>query len=273
MHSTCLTQTTTVEKPAAIVLLAGTRPGGDRLTEMAGVAAKPLVEVGGITMLERTHAVLREWVGPDCPIVVLSNCTAALEPVIARISDPSTVLREGSASISQGLATLFGEAATSYPLLVTTADNVLVSSEILDCMGAGASGADVAIGVVEKACVHARFPRMRRTWIPFRGGSYSGANLFWFGGPRAARVVQTWGGGEQERKRGLKVLSQFGIGSTIAAALRIIRIEAFAERVGRRMGLQAKVVNIPAAEACVDVDSIKDLELARVLLAQNRAGD
>ena len=68
---------------------------------------------------------------------------------------------------------------------------------------AQAEGADLAIGVVERGSAAARACRnTQRTWIGFRGGAYSGANLFAFGSPKVAagdRAVAVGRAGSQER--------------------------------------------------------------------------
>ena len=52
-----------------------------------------------------------------------------------------------------------------------------------------AAGADIAVGVVEQRNLLRRFPDAQRTWLKFRGGAYSGANLFAFGSRDAASAV------------------------------------------------------------------------------------
>ena len=66
---------------------------------------------------------------------------------------------------------------------------------------AKAEGADLAIAVVERRPLMARFPQTKRTWLSFRGGSYSGANLFAFGSSRVLPAIEQWRAVEQERWR------------------------------------------------------------------------
>ena len=259
-------------KVGTIVLLAGARPAGDVLGDPRGII-KPLVEIGGITMLERTFAQLRGWAGPQTPIVVLSNCVPAITDTIDKLDDHALTLREGEGSIAGGLLALMDRDDIAYPMLVTTADNVLVDQSILAAFAADAGSADVAIGVVERATMQQAFPNQKRTWLPFRSGQFSGANLFMMGSPKARRIISIWSAGEQGRKRGLSMLSLFGFGATLAALMRLVDIHRFANRVGKRHGLAMKIVDLPFAKACIDVDSEADLLLASAILGQREPAE
>src|SRR5690606_39537405 len=58
---------------------------------------------------------------------------------------------------------------------------------------------------VEKETLLQRYPASQRTWLKLRGGQYSGANLFYFGSPKARQILQYWAAVEQDRKKGWKI--------------------------------------------------------------------
>ena len=245
------------------VLLAGERPGGDPFAAAHGAAAKALIPVAGRPML--AHVVDALSAHPEIGGVTIY--AAQLPAMQAACPDPALQWQESRASIAATLAPLLADPATRFPLLVTTADNVLLSAAMLDSFIGAARGADLAVGVVEARVLLARFPQSRRTWLKFRGGRYSGANLFWFGSAKAARMLELWAGVEQDRKRGWKMLGVLGWSNLLLALARVISIHELAARVGRKLGLTARVVELPQAEACIDVDKQADLDLAESLLA------
>jgi GTP:adenosylcobinamide-phosphate guanylyltransferase len=249
-------------EPICAVLLAGERPGGDPFAAAHGAAAKALIPVAGRPMLE--HVVVALSAHPAIGSVTIY--AVQLPAMQAACPDPALHWQESRASIAATLAPLLADPATRFPLLVTTADNVL-SAAMLDSFIASARGADLAVGVVEARVLLAHFPQSRRTWLKFRGGRYSGANLFWFGSAKAARMLELWAGVEQDRKRGWKMLGVLGWSNLLLAATRAISIHELAARVGRKLGLTARVVELPQAEACIDVDKQGDLDLAESLLA------
>ena len=55
-----------------------------------------------------------------------------------------------------------------------------------------------------------------------------------------------WRGLEQDRKKGRKLIGAFGPALLLGAALRLVDIHAFADRVARRFGLRGTVVAMSA---------------------------
>jgi len=254
--------------PVDAVLLAGQRPGVDPFAAAHGQEAKALIPVAGRPMIAHVAGRL----AGHCSIARVTIHGSHLDQLRAACPDPALHWQAARASIAASLAPLLADPSTRYPLLVTTADNVLLTDAMLDHFTAAARGADLAVAVVEARVLLAHFPQSRRTWLKFRGGRYSGANLFWFGSAKAARVLELWASVEQDRKRGWTMLGVLGWSNLVLAATRAISIHTLAARVGRKLGLAALVVEMPQAEACIDVDKQSDLELAETLLARRGAG-
>lgn len=178
--------------------------------------------------------------------------------------------RSSQASIAATLERLLKE--EQGPLLVTTADNVLLTAEMVQYFVGQARGADVAVAMVERRTLEAAGYSTQRTWLSFRGGAWSGANLFWLAGPQCLPLIRFWASVEQDRKKGWRIISAFGPLLAVQAALRLATIGTLVRRAGRRFGIAAKVVAIPQAEACIDADKPADIVLIEQILAQRHAG-
>lgn len=255
------------------VLLAGSRPGGDPMAQAANVPTKALVPVAGRAMADHVARTLHGHprIGR---IVVLAQSIDALadHPQTAWMAQADDVeLRVSGAGISQSLLDLI-DTGEALPLLVTTADNVLLSATMIDDFVDSATGADVAVAMVERSVLMAAYPQSRRTWLKFRGGWWSGANLFWLGTPCARSAVAFWRGVEQDRKKGWKIVSAFGPLLLLGAAMRLLTLPAALARAGRRLGVDARLVPMRAPEACIDVDKPADLELVETILRERSAG-
>lgn len=161
--------------------------------------------------------------------------------------------------------------STDGPLFVTTADNVLLTAGIIEQFLVDGVGADVAVGLVERRAVQCAGHPTQRTWLRFRGGAWSGANLFRLSGPKVLPLVEFWRSLEQDRKKGRKLIGAFGPGLLLGAALRLISIHDFADRVAARFGLRGKIVSIDAAEACIDADKPSDIPVIEAILADRQA--
>jgi hypothetical protein len=160
-------------------------------------------------------------------------------------------------------------APDAFPFLVTTADHALLSGAILEHFLAAseASGAQLLVGLVARETVEARFPGTRRTWLRFRGGAYSGANLFAFLTPEALRAARFWRRAESFRKRPWRLVAAFGPVSLALFALGRLDLDAALARASRAMGARVAALALPFAEAAVDVDRPEDLALAESVLA------
>ncbi|MGB3803388.1 MAG: nucleotidyltransferase family protein [Sphingopyxis granuli] len=253
--------------PIPAILLAGSRPGPDPLLTGSGVSTKALLPIAGQPMLVHVVAALRAspLVGP---ITILAQASAELaaEPGLAGFADLH--FADSGQGISASLAAALPEG--DAPVLVTTADNVLLTPAMIAAFLTDAEDSDVAVAMVERKVLLARYPESKRTWLKFRGGWWSGANLFRLRGRRVLPLLDFWGRIERDRKKGLKIVAAFGPWLLIGALLRLFTIQQGVARAGRRFGLKAKVVPMAEGEACIDADKPADIELIERILAARR---
>ncbi|MBB4641114.1 NTP transferase domain-containing protein [Rhizorhapis suberifaciens] len=258
----------TATKGICAIVLAGSRPGRDPMADAAGVPLKALVPVAGETMLSRVARTLlthREIGG----VLILAQDTELLSRSSGDAlwqADPRVQFIASGSGISSSLAAALGKDA--YPALVTTADNVLLTHAMIDSFIEGATKADVAVGMVERRVLLDRYPASRRTWLKFRKGWWSGANLFWFANDKVQPLLSLWQSVEQDRKKGMKIVGAFGPMLLLGAAFRVLTIHRAAAMAGRRLGLNARIVSMPQPEACIDIDKPADLAMAEAILHQ-----
>jgi len=245
------------------LLLAGRRPGVDPLAATRGEVLKALIPVAGTPMVARVTATL--LAAPEVgPVRVM---TQDVDPIAAVLpADPRIAFLQSGSGIARSIAAALESGEAPFPLFVTTADHALLRPETIAEFLAGARGADVAVGVVERAVVERRFPQTKRTWLRFRGGDWTGANLFYFAGPAALPVIVTWASVEQDRKKGWKLIAKFGVVLLLRALTRTITLHDAVAQAGRRMGAKVRMVGLSDPLAAVDVDKVSDLELAEAVL-------
>jgi len=251
------------------ILLAGSRPGVDPLAAAVGVPFKAMIPVAGVPMIARVARTLIDHPRIGKIIVLAQDpIVFAGHPATAWLAGESSVqFRESGAGISQSLLDLIDSTGLSFPALVTTADNVLLSHAMIDDFLAGAAGTDIAVAMVERGVLMPAYPQSRRTWLKFRGGWWSGANLFWLGNARARAVIAFWREIEQHRKKGWRVLAAFGPFLLAGAALRLLSIHQALRLAGRRFGVDALPIAMPQPEACIDADKPEDIALIESILA------
>jgi GTP:adenosylcobinamide-phosphate guanylyltransferase len=245
------------------VVLAGSRPGPDVFAEQFGTDLKALIPVGGEPMVRRPVRALMqsERVGK---VLVLSQSPDRIAVVLPE--DSRIELRESQGTIAETILRLIEDQSLEWPILVTTADHALLDSTTIDQFCDAAEGSDIAIGVVERANLMRRLPETRRTWIKFRGGAYTGANLFALRSPEVAPAVELWRSVEQDRKKSWRVVSILGPAMLVSVALRVVSLDAVLARLGGRLGLSIQAVRLANPLAGVDVDKAEDKALAEAIL-------
>ncbi|HVI04940.1 MAG TPA: hypothetical protein VM711_02455 [Sphingomicrobium sp.] len=154
-----------------------------------------------------------------------------------------------------------------WPVLVTTADHALLGTPTIDEFIKRAAGADIAIGMVSKANLLRRFPKAERTWLKFRGGAYTGANLFLLRSPAVRQAIELWRSVEQDRKKAWRLISLLGPAVLLAVFLRLASLDEVLARFSRRLGLSIRAVRLSNPLAGVDVDKPSDHSLVEAVLA------
>jgi GTP:adenosylcobinamide-phosphate guanylyltransferase len=244
------------------LLLAGSRPGRDRFAASFGVTLKPLIPVAGEPMVLRPLRALlaSERIGS---VQILTQEPDDIASVIPDL--PGWSIERTDGSIAQVLEAICADPGTLWPLLVTTADHALLEAAMIDEFCTADEGADLAIGVVTKSALMKRLPQSRRTWIGFRRGKYTGANLFALGSPKAAKAIALWRSVEQDRKKGWRLLLALGWPGLLGL-LRIRTLDQTLESIGRRLGLSLRAIRLSDPLAAVDVDKPADHDLVTAIL-------
>lgn len=251
------------------ILLAGERPGEDGFARSQGVPAKALIPVAGEPMLARVARSLLAAPSVGRVVILAQAPEALLAQAPAWLRDEPRIATAASGDgIATSVAAVAGTDKAPYPVLLVTADHTLLTPQMVEAFLSGAPSADVAFAMVERRTVETAWPETKRTWIKARGGQYSGANLFALASPKADRALAFWSGVERDRKKVLRLLAFLGPLILVRALTRTISLDDAVARLGRRLGVIAKAVVLPFAEAAIDVDKPEDLELVERILSE-----
>jgi GTP:adenosylcobinamide-phosphate guanylyltransferase len=245
------------------IVLAGSRPGTDPFAAQYGTDLKALIPVAGVPMVARPVAALLKSPGVD-RVRVLAQQPERIAEVLPQ--DERLTVEPSRGTIASTLDEILADPASRFPLLVTTADHALLDRAMIEDFCEKAAGADVAIGMVERHSLASRLPETQRTWLKFRGGAYSGANLFAFANPRAAKAIALWRSVEQDRKKGWRMIAALGPAMLLGAVLRIRTLDQTLASVGRRLGIDIRKVELANPLAAVDVDKPADHQLVTAIL-------
>ncbi len=256
------------ERPWSAIVLAGNRAEGDPLAAHFGAPMKALVRIGGEPMIAHVLRTLLQSPSIDRILIIAQQPELLKDGALEWIAgEPRIACTTSRGGIAESLNHEVGSREAPWPVLITTADHPLLTTEIVEYFIRESSMSDASIGVVERNVLLERYPQNRRTWLRFGGGAWTGANLFAVRTDCAGGGLKILAGVEGDRKRQLKLLWRFGPLLALGAATRTLSIQQTVERAGRRLGIKVIAVPIPFAEAGIDVDRPEDHKLADRIMA------
>jgi CTP:molybdopterin cytidylyltransferase MocA len=251
------------------LVLAASRPQ-DPVARHAGQSHKALVPVGGVPMLIRVLRVLRasRSIGGIAVCLEAGAPVAGAEPELqALLADGAVTLIDAASTPSRSVLAALG--TLPLPLLITTADHPLLSAAMIDHFCAAVPvDADAAVAVVRASLLQRSYPNAIRTYYRFAGEGYSGCNLFLLQSPDALRVVELWTRLERHRKQPWRLIAEVGPIALLRFLLGRLDLEGAMHHLSTRVGAKVRAVEMPFAEAAIDVDKPADLELAEAILAR-----
>ena len=260
------------QRPFTALVLAGRRGGEDPLARHYRVAYKCLALAAGVPMLVRVLNALAASPSVGRIFVVLEDPTIldSVPTVEAWRCEHACAALAGAQTPSLSVLKALDEIPAGLPMLVTTADHPLLTPQIVEhfCAAARATSADVVAGLTAAEVIRAAYPETQRTYLRFRDGPCSGANLFALLTPDSWPAVAFWRKVEQERKRPWRLARAFGLGALIAYLSGRLTLDSALARASAVIGAQVAAVRLPFAEAAIDVDKPADLALVEAILAR-----
>jgi GTP:adenosylcobinamide-phosphate guanylyltransferase len=255
------------------IIMAADRGPDDPVARAAGVSCKALTPVGGIPMVLRVLHALEESlaVGPRLlsgpPRPLLDQAAALKSGIDAGDYDWTAPRDSPSASAGAAMELI----ADSQPVLLTTADPALLSSEIIDyfCAQANDSDHDLLVALAPHELVAAAYPAVHRTRLRFSERDYCTCNLFALMTPRSRAVTTFWRNVEAQRKRPWRIFARLGWWPVFKYLLGRLSLDEALARISRILGMKIGVVIMPFANAAVDVDTEKDWQLVQQILAES----
>lgn len=254
--------------PFAAIILAAQRAGeADQLAVEAELTHKCMVPIGGLPLIAYPACALQSTPGlTELRIVVEPDMESALRAVLPGGSAPVAIV---PAADNLADSVLAGSTDLRGPVIVTTADNVLLTSGAIgQVLSALARGADVAVAMARRDDVLAAHPEGQRRFYRFRDDHYSNCNLYGFADPRALAAAETFRGGGQFAKKPRRLVAAVGIVNVLLMLAGRLTLARALARVGRRFGLAAVPVVLADGAHAIDVDNRRTFDVASSLLAQ-----
>jgi GTP:adenosylcobinamide-phosphate guanylyltransferase len=254
-------------EPFTAVVLAAQRAGEvNPLASAFGVSHKCLVPVAGEPLIRHVVRTLAKVPGlreirisvePD----VVPDVTAALAGIAAAVRYVPS-----ARNLADSVHACAADAPV--PVLVTTADNVLLTPQSVVNILASLRDADGALALARRDAVLRAHPDGQRRFYRFSDDHYSNCNLYAIGGAKALGLVEAFRTGGQFKKNPRRLIGTMGLVNLLLLLWHRLSLQGAAHRIGRRFGLKLCAVVLADGSQAIDVDNLRSHKVAEELLGE-----
>lgn len=254
--------------PLRVIVLAAQRPGAaDPLATRFGVSHKCLVPIAGRPLIAHVIATLqRHERVAEIVISVEQEAFPAIALLIAGEAGHGVPVSCNAARGNIADSVIAAAAGQMGPLLVTTADNVLLRRESIDAMLDALKCSDAVIAMTTREAVLAAHPAGQRRFYEFRCGAYSNCNLYGMASGEALSAAEAFRSGGRFARNAGRIVRAFGPMNLILLRLRLVTLRSGLARVSRRLGVRIAPVVLADGTQAIDVDNDRTYAVAEALL-------
>ena len=257
----------------SILILAGRRPGAvDALAAAHGVADKCLVPVAGRPMIAH---VLDSAAASGAERIFVSTHHARLredagDPAIAALGTRLVIVPAADNLADSVLAV--ADLAT-FPLLITAADNCLLTPDTIAEIGREAArlGAGAGVALARREDVLAAHPEGQRRFYEFSDVAVSNCNAYWIGDRGALKAAEAFRGGGQFVKKPIRVMQAFGLINLLRFRFGLGPIHHIFRRISRQLKVDVAPLVVSDGQTAIDVDNERSLRVTETLMARRAA--
>lgn len=246
------------------VVVLGASPNSGQLREVSSAPAEALIQIGAKVMVAYVVEALLAaesvakivLVGPERDLAFLAGSRVAV------VNGGPTAVE----SLQNGLKVL----PEASRVLVVAADIPLLTPEAVDGFINQCSQAegDVFYPIVPKETVEQRYPGIKRTYVQFREGIFTGGNLFLINplivGPCAVKAQEM----VRLRKSPLKLAKLLGFSFIVKFIMKRLSLPEVEQKVSRLLQIKGRAVITNYAEIGADVDKPSDYHIINQFLAR-----
>lgn len=255
----------------AAVILAAQRAGQvDPLAEAVGLSHKCLVPIADAPLI--VHVARALFATPGCALVRIVVEPGMFGAIDLELADRTIPIEFVPSAVNLADSVFAGAEGIDGPIIVTTADNVLLTSgavtQMLDQLH---GGAEVALAMASKGSVLAAHPEGQRRFYRFRDGEYSNCNLYGFNGRQALAAAESFRSGGQFAKKPLRLIAAVGVVNVVLMLLHRLSLAGALRRLSRRFLLRIEPVVLADGTHAIDVDNDRTYRVATILLERRQA--
>ena len=263
------------EAPVTVIVLAGQRAGTlNALAARAGVSHKCLVPIRGKPLL--VHVLDTLVAVPEVTAIRISieaDAHRALGPLIADYGGRSVPIKTVASATNLVDSVLAAAGDSSGPFVITTADNVLLTTDAVAQIRQEMSEADAVFALARKRSVMAAHPDGQRNFYRFRDDEYANCNIYGLADRKALAAAEVFRGGGQFMKSVWRMIRAFGLHNIIFLRLGFFDREGAMRRLSARLGMTVRATVFADGALAIDVDNERTYGVCEDLLAKRAGAD
>ncbi|MEL7482312.1 MAG: nucleotidyltransferase family protein [Pseudomonadota bacterium] len=257
------------------LILAASRKGpDDEVAKLQGVSHKCLVEIDGEVMLERVIRELKASANIERIFVSIeSEDLLKATPRLAEMLAAGDIAFMPSAdNLFLSVSTAIDEIESPFPMIISTGDNALHTTEMIDHFASqfSASTDDVSVAMTPADVILKAYPDGKRAFHELKDGGWSSCNLYGLRSDAALTAAKVFETGGQFGKRPQRIMKAFGLTFMLKYKYKQATLDQLAEHLSQRWKLQISAIRMPFADAPIDVDNPGDFERSERILQARR---
>ena len=199
------------------------------------------------------------------------NLVADLDDPVVKLLGKRLIVVPAAGNLADSVLAVAGVA--SFPLLITTADNCLLTPETIAEIGAEAARLNIEAGVAlaRREDVLAVHPEGQRRFYEFSDVAVSNCNAYWIGHPGALKATDAFRGGGQFVKKPFRVMQAFGLINLLRFRFGLGPIHHIFARISRHLNVEVAPLLVSNGATAIDVDNERSLRVTEALIARRRA--
>lgn len=264
------------QKMNALILAASRQGAEDAVARTQNVSHKCLIKLDGQVMLERVAEALID--SGCCQRIIVAIEQRELLESVPQLAE---WLAQGKIEYLPSGDNLFASVTAAakhgdmWPMLITTGDNALHTPEMIQhfCRELEQQQPDVAAGMTPASVILEAYPDGKRAFHDLKDGGWSSCNLYALMNSEALKTAKAFEGGGQFGKKPSRLLKAFGLGFVILYKFKLATLAQLAQRLSKRWNLDIQHVQMPFADAPIDVDNPGDALRTESILRKRRQAE
>jgi GTP:adenosylcobinamide-phosphate guanylyltransferase len=257
-----------------VLVLAGQRSGRvDPLAQARGISHKATIKVAGEAVIARVLRTIEQCLPQSRILVSIEDWDAiAREPLVAELHREGRLHHiKAMPTIDQSVVAAASDAG-AFPLLITTADNALLSpAAVAQMVARGENYEGVIVALAPREAIERAHPGGKGRYYEFRDGAYSNCNLFWISSAQSLRAATAFRDGGQFLKVKGRMLRTFGLLNLALFLSRRLSLDQMFNRVSKRLGCRAIPLVLSDGRLAIDVDDERSFQMVEEILLRSKS--